>query len=275
MVLLAEGPVPLPKLFSESNDPWHSWRKVVSLWRGLPASQWFGILETMRIRHLGFWAGVDAVTVLDRESGGPLNVGESVGFELRGDIDVQPFITDPYQVEVPAGTVAHQMLRSLALQANGTGSRMALILSPYLKYVSHDLGTWYVDGEERSWIEAHEVLKLRLTTVDQLSIPEVEDRLRAYEHLLFKGKLDSVTVLTLHQVMEDLRAWPPHLGSRIRKKLKSKVRESLNSGIQTTGAAPAVRESFQRLHGEILTYLDQDANGELDALSGDLYFEIF
>ena len=253
LILLAEEPIPLPELFPESKDPWHSWRKVVSLWRGLPASQWFGILETIRVRHLGFWDGEGAVTVLGRESGGPLNVGESVGFELRGDIDVQPSITDPYQVELPAGTVAHQMLRSLALQANGTGSRMALILSPYLKHVSHDLGTWHLDDEEHSWIEAHEVLKLRLSPVDQLSTAEVEDRLRTYKRLLSRGRLDPVLILVLHQVMEDLRAWPPHLRGRLQADLKSKVRESLSVGIRTTDATPAIKESFDRLRAEFPT----------------------
>ncbi|AFR08206.1 NACHT domain-containing protein [Nocardiopsis alba] len=278
-VLLAEGPIPFRELYPESTDPWHAWRRTVSLWRSLPTAQWFGILDTARVRHLGFWENENPVTVLDRERGEPVNLGECTGFELRGDVDADPGIENPYEVEIPTGTVAARLLRSTALRANGTASRLALILSPYLRHVSDDLGTWYVDRDEdgeRSWILAHDILRLRLEPIDTLTAEQVDERLSCYRRLL-KEKVreqvvldpgvekrrvvDNATLTVLRQAYEDLRSWPSHADLRCKSELASLTQRTVRALSRTSFPSAEITESFARLRHEILAFLGEDADG--------------
>ncbi|MEU2941736.1 hypothetical protein ABZ620_12255 [Nocardiopsis alba] len=277
-VLLAEGPIPFRELYPESTDPWHAWRRTVSLWRSLPTAQWFGILDTARVRHLGFWENENPVTVLDRERGEPVNLGECTGFELRGDVDATPGIENPYEVEIPTGTVAARLLRSTALRANGTASRLSLILSPYLRHVSDDLGTWYVDRDEdgeRSWILAHDILRLRLEPLDTLTAEQVDERLSCYRRLLREKVREQVVldpgveerrvadkaILTvLRQAYEDLRSWPSHADMRCRSELASLTQRTVRTLSRSSFPSPEIAESFARLRHEILAFLGEDAD---------------
>ncbi|MYR34632.1 hypothetical protein GTW20_20870 [Nocardiopsis alba] len=261
-VLLAEEPIPFRELYPESTDPWHAWRRTVSLWRSLPTAQWFGILDTARVRHLGFWENEAPVTVLDRERGGPVNLGECTGFELRGDVDAAPGIENPYEVEIPTGTVAARLLRSTALRANGTASRLALILSPYLRHVSDDLGTWYVDRDEdgeRSWILAHDILRLRLEPIDTLTAEQVDERLSCYRRLLNRD-LDRATLVTLRQACEDLRSWPEPRHNEQRHALSRIVQRTFREGRSAFAESAEVKGSFRRLRNEVLSFLGKDAD---------------
>ncbi|WP_017582985.1 NACHT domain-containing protein [Nocardiopsis valliformis] len=214
LVLVSEEPIAVESLYPEGGDPWHSWRRTVSLWRALPASQWFGILDLVRMRHIGYWEGEQSYSALSRERQEPVNLGECVGFELRADSPGAPAILNPYEVEVSYGTVASRLLRSTAMRANGTASRLATILTPYLRYVSEDLGTWYADEDGSAWVEAHEVLRLRLEPVGQLDDERVAERLQSYKRLLAPTSLGRVELLILRQVAEDLRLWPARLAGR-------------------------------------------------------------
>ncbi|GAB3742979.1 NACHT domain-containing protein [Nocardiopsis nanhaiensis] len=209
LVLVRDEPIELADLFPDRQDPWQDWRRTVSLWRALPAAQWFGILDTMRLRHLGYWEGETPVTVLERERGEPFNLGECVGFELRSDTDGEPANINPYEVTVPSGTVTARLLRSMAMRANGTASRLALILTPYLRFVSDDLATWYSDREtDQSWVEAHEVLRLRLEPIGLVPADRIGERIRGYERLLSTSGLGRVELTVLRQALEDLHLWP-------------------------------------------------------------------
>jgi hypothetical protein len=214
LALVSEEPVPLERLHPDTGDPWQAWRRTVSLWRALPSAQWFGLMDVVRLRHLGFWEGEEPVTVLARERGEPYNLGECVGFELRSDTVGEPANINPYEVTVPHGSVTARLLRSIAMRANGTGSRLALVLTPYLRYVSDDLGTWYSDTDGHSWVEAHEVLRLRLEPVDQLDDARLAERVRSYERLLGTSTLGRIELLALRQAVEDLGSWPARLNRR-------------------------------------------------------------
>ncbi|GAA1466982.1 hypothetical protein NE857_12870 [Nocardiopsis exhalans] len=214
LVLVSEEPIPLENLYPDSGDPWHAWRQTVSLWRALSASQWFGILDFVRMRHIGYWEGEQPYSALSREREEPVNVGECVGFELRADSPGDPATLNPYKVEVSFGTVTSRLLRSTAMRANGTASRLAMTLTPYLRYVSEDLGTWYSDKEGSAWVEAHEVLRLRLEPIGQLDDERVVERLQSYKRLLTPSSLGRIELLTLRQATEDLRLWPARLDGR-------------------------------------------------------------
>ncbi|MBQ1084519.1 NACHT domain-containing NTPase [Nocardiopsis sp. B62] len=257
LVLVLDEPVRLETLFPGERNPWHSWRKTVALWRALPAPQWFGVLGTLRMRHLGYWEGSEPVTVLTRERGEPFNVGEAVGFELRADISGEAANINPYEVTVPSGTVTSRLLRSMALRANGTASRLALVLTPYLKHISDDLGTWYTAEGRKPWIESHEVLRLRLEPIDLLPTELVSERLSSYSGLLFRDKPDRVVLTVLRQALEDLRSWPNHLGPDSRLKLSQMVQKALRGVHRSPTTPQEVWDSFQRLRGELMTLLGQ------------------
>jgi hypothetical protein len=212
LVLSAQKPLDLGTLFPEAHDPWHAWRTTVAQWRAMPSSQWYGLLDTLRVRHHGYWEGTAPFTTIEREDHSPINVGECLGFELRVDVDNEPSVINPYEITVPYSSVTSALLRSTALRANGTASRMSLILLPYLRHVSRDLGTWYPDAETgSSWIAAHEVLRLRLepATVD---LPK---RMDSYRRLLTGGNFSGIELVALRQAAEDLATLPtgsePHL----------------------------------------------------------------
>ncbi|MEU3016930.1 hypothetical protein ABZ635_05975 [Nocardiopsis sp. NPDC007018] len=214
LVLASEEPIPLERLYPDNTDTWHSWRHTVSLWRALPPSQWFGIVDLVRMRHLGYWDLRRPHSVLSRDHGEPVNLGECVGFELRADSPGNPATFNPYEVEVPYRTVSSRLLRSTAIRANGTASRLALLLTPYMRHVSHDIGTWLADEDGKAWVETHEVLRLRLEPLDQLTEHQLTERLRSYERLLAGPVLGGVELVTLRQAMEDLALWPSHLDRR-------------------------------------------------------------
>ncbi|MEU3306660.1 hypothetical protein [Nocardiopsis sp. NPDC006832] len=260
LVLLTEEPVPLTELYHDVPDPRQTWRRMVGLWRLLPASQWFGILETVRVRHLGFWESQDPVSVLERERGGPVNLGECTGFELRHEAHAAPSYINPYEIEIPAGTVAHRFLRSLTLRVNGTGSRLALTLSPYLKHVSHELGRFVAKdpGEEGVWEVAHDVLRLRLEPLDGLSAEQVDERLTRYRRLL-AFDAGGVTLTVLRQALEDLRSWPEPRHGEQRQTLARMAQDALREAGNRSAETPEVMESLRRLRGEIFRFLERDA----------------
>ncbi|WP_017544718.1 NACHT domain-containing protein [Nocardiopsis prasina] len=261
LILVSEEPVALENLFPDTGDPWQAWRQTVSLWRALPASQWFGILDIIRMRHVGYWDSEHPLSMLSRNRGEPMNLGECVGFELRADAPGDtPTTLNPYEVEVPYGTVSSRLLRSTAMRANGTASRLALLLTPYLRYVSDDIGTWYTDGGGNAWVEAHEVLRLRLEPIDQIPEAMVADRLHSYSRLMFRDAPDQVVLTVLRQALEDLRSWPHHLSPDSRRKLSQMVQKALRGVHRSPTTPQEVWDSFQRLRGELMTLLGKLEN---------------
>lgn len=262
LILVSEDPVQLESLFPEASDPWHAWRRTVSLWRALSATQWFGIIDFMRMRHIGYWKGERPYSALSRDHGEPVNVGECVGFELRADSPGDPATLNPYKVEVPYSTVVSRLLRSTAMRANGTASRMALLLTPYLRYVSDDLGTWYSDGNKKSWVETHEVLRLRLEPIDQLPVELLSDRMNSYSRLVFRDEPDQVVLTVLRQAVEDLRSWPAHLGANSRLALSTMIQKALRTMLRSGNTPKPIWDSFQRLRSELLPLLADDENSD-------------
>ncbi|GAB2500302.1 NACHT domain-containing protein [Nocardiopsis aegyptia] len=240
LVLVARRPLRLEELFPDARDRWHAWRATVAQWRALPSSQWFGVMDTLRIRHHGYLEGRDAFTSIEREDRSPVVVGECLGFELRADVDTDPSVADPYQVTVPCLSVTSELLRSMALQANSTASRMSLILLPYLKHVSPDVGTWHTDQELGSaWIEAYEVLRLRLGPAEE----KAHDRVDSYRRLLQQPRFGEVQLLALRQAAEDLALLRP--GSHERSTLAEVVRHYLTEELPTTIGDSPVPAAFR------------------------------
>jgi hypothetical protein len=167
LVALVCGEIDLSELFPGSADVWHSWRGLVGLWRGLPRDEWYGLVDTLRIRHLGYWhddaADSSALegespdeptpdteparTVLARETRTPVNVGECVGYELRSDVSETLAINNPYALSVPFEGETSRLLRSMVFSANGTAGRLVVPLLPYLEHVGTDLVTWHLDRD--------------------------------------------------------------------------------------------------------------------------------
>jgi hypothetical protein len=131
------------------------------------------------------------------------------------------------------------------MRANGTASRMAMVLSPYLRYVSEDLGTWYADEEGGAWVEAHEVLRLRLEPVDQIDDERVSERLQSYKRLLTPSSLGRIELLTLRQATEDLRLWPARLDGRTL--LVQEVVDFLNRCTEIIGSTQEARSRVRTL----------------------------
>ncbi len=249
LVLVSEEPVPLESLHPDTTDPRQAWRQTVSLWRAMPSAQWFGFLDAVRLRHLGFWEGDEPVTVLTRECREPYNLGECVGFELRSDTSGEPANINPYEVTVPHGSMSARLLRSIAMRVNGSGSRLALLLAPYLRYVSNDLGTWYEDESGNSWVEAHEVLRLRLEPIEQLDDEQLVRRLLSYDRLFGTTSLGRIELLTLRQAAEDLRSWPARLDRRTL--LEKKVVEFLNHCKEIVSGPQVPRSSVRMLFEQL------------------------
>ncbi|WDZ93086.1 NACHT domain-containing NTPase [Nocardiopsis sp. HUAS JQ3] len=214
LCLVRQEPVDIRELFPDSPETLQDWQHTAALWRTLPGTEWFSIVATLRVRHLDGWSEERPATVVDLDDSSPVNVGESMGFELRMNTDARPSVLDPYEITVPHNTTTSRLLRSTAMRVNGTSARFLLGLLPYLRYVSNDLATWYsqitteleVDTEsetetETTWSELHEVLRLRL-------IPAAEnplERLEAYKRLLLSSRaLGRVEHLVLRQAVEDL-----------------------------------------------------------------------
>ncbi|MFE3457058.1 NACHT domain-containing protein [Nocardiopsis aegyptia] len=258
LVLVARRPLRLEELFPDARDRWHAWRATVAQWRALPSSQWFGVLDTLRIRHHGYLEGRDAFTSIEREDRSPVVVGECLGFELRADVDDDPSVADPYQVTVPYLSVTSELLRSMALQANSTASRMSLILLPYLKHVSPDLGTWYTDTDtdtNASWIEAHEVLRLRLEPPDWRS----RERLDSYRRLLRSRGFGPLELLVLRQAAEDLADLPE--GSATHEALSLLVHGYISESALRQGALSS--EQVRPVFAALRCHIDPDLRRDI------------
>ncbi|MDA8369511.1 MAG: ATP-binding protein [Nocardiopsaceae bacterium] len=200
LVLVADEEIDLTELYPDVTSARYEWRSLVGLWRALHPGQWFGILSTVRLRYLGYWGGEPRI-VVQRENGDPVNVGECVGFELRVDVTNRLSINDPYQVTVPYESVASRLLRSMALRVNGTACHIVLMLLPYLRHVSADLGEWFLDNDtDTAWAEVPDILELRLAPATH----DPDTRIRRYVRLLSTKRLGRLELLVLRQAAEDL-----------------------------------------------------------------------
>lgn len=202
LCLVRSEPIDARELFPEADEPDQALQGTTTLWRALSGSEWFSILSALRVRHLNGWRndGPVAVTVIEREDGSPVSLGECMGFELRSNNDAIPSVIDPYDVSVPYDTVTSRLLRSMAMRVNGTAARFMFGLLPYLRHVSDDLGYWYTDGNPEVWSEAHEIMRLRLEPATE----HPEQRLRTYRRLLWQRTLGRLELVALRQAAEDL-----------------------------------------------------------------------
>ncbi|GLU45848.1 NACHT domain-containing protein [Nocardiopsis ansamitocini] len=195
--------VDVRELYPTGAGSWQEWRGLVGLWRSMRTDEWHGTVDTVRVRHLDCWGG-EPRTVVERETGEPVNVGECVGFELRADVTIPLAVNNPYLITVPYEGVSSKLLRSIALRVNGTAARMTLMLLPYLRHVSSDLGTWFTghddEGSLIGWAEAHDILELRLGDASFHS----DERIARYERLLATSRLGRIELLVLRQAAEDL-----------------------------------------------------------------------
>ncbi|MEU0241488.1 hypothetical protein ABZ234_27705 [Nocardiopsis sp. NPDC006198] len=203
LVLVRQEPVNALELFPGAEEPDQFLRGTTSMWRLLPGSEWYSIMSAIRVRHLDGWSEDGVVTVLEREDGSPVDVGECMGFELSRRRHPGPVVMDPYGVTVPYDSVTSRLIRSMAMRVNGTAARFAIGLVPYLRHVSDDLGTWYQDPkDDRVWAELHEVQRLRMEP------PQLHphQRLDSYRRLLSQTSLGRLELITLTQAAADLAA---------------------------------------------------------------------
>ncbi|QVQ53024.1 ATP-binding protein [Spiractinospora alimapuensis] len=212
LVLVSPEPIDIAELFPDAEDSRAAWRGQAGQWLDLPWDGWHGMLDTVRLRHTAADDG-SLVSVVERERGDPLNVGECLGLEMRhaGDID----IVDPRAIEVPAAGITGRLLRSIALRVNGTAARTTLTLLPYLRHVSDLLTEWFDDAVDAGvlWSQTHDILELRLAPPST----DPRGRLTRYERLLATRTLGRIELLTLRQATEDLavlkhRPSPPPTG---------------------------------------------------------------
>jgi hypothetical protein len=238
LVLVAEGPVDLAELFPDAPAPWEELRWLAGLWRAMGGGQWGGTLDTLRVRHLDYLAdGGARRSVVERERGEPVNIGECVGFELRADVDSEPDIIDPYSLELPFhDSVLSRLARSMALRVNGTSSRLLISLLPYLRYTDADI-RWRVESDHvrgvAGWAGSHDLLYLRLA-------PPTDDgdrRSRVYRRLFADRVLGRPQLVALRQAAEDLALLPRD--APLRTELLSLVFEFLYSlaGADLRGAS--------------------------------------
>ncbi|MFD6950125.1 hypothetical protein A6A08_16265 [Nocardiopsis sp. TSRI0078] len=204
LCLVRGEPVDVRELFPDAHEPDQALQGTATLWRTLPGAEWFSIVSTLRVRHLHGWDEGGPTTVIEREDGSPVNVGECMGFELRANRDVGPDVVDPYGITVPYESVSSRLLRSMAMRVNGTAARFLFGLLPYLRHVSDDLATWYSDAppgkDDTVWSEAYEIMRLRLEPVHH----DPEGRLDGYRRLLSPQTLGRRELLVLKQAAEDL-----------------------------------------------------------------------
>ena len=187
------------------------WRATASLWRTLPGSEWFTILDTLRLRHLA-----NGRSVLRLEDHSRVNVGESMGFELRGDPDLHSSVLDPYAMSTVSFTPTGQMLRSMALRVNGTAALLTMGVLPHLEVDPSGLGVWAGpwDTGGAPWSPGHELLLLRLLPDET----ERTRRLAAYRRFLWFDDgmvLGRTGLLVLRQAAEDLSTLAPDNGHRV------------------------------------------------------------
>ena len=205
LCLVREEPVDVRELFPHADEPDQALQRTSTLWRTLAGAEWFSILSTLRVRHLNGWDEDGPTTVIGREDGSPVNVGECMGFELRAGQGHDLDVIDPYDVTVPYESVTSRLLRSMSLRVNGTAARFLFGLLPYLRHVGDDLATWYSDlplHRTTVWSETHEVMRLRLEPAHH----DPKGRLRSYRRLLLSSGrvLGRMELLILKQAAEDL-----------------------------------------------------------------------
>ncbi|WP_246334399.1 NACHT domain-containing protein [Spinactinospora alkalitolerans] len=201
LALVAQEDVDLAELYPDAAVPWQEWRGLAGLWRSMPGDDWHGTLDAVRVRHLGYWSDENPRTVLCKESGDPVNIGECVGFELHADAAADLSITDPYGITVPYEGVTSRVLRSMAVRAHGSVSRSVLMLGPYLANVGADVSTWLLDPEtDTAWTEVHDILELRLAPPGE----DPDGRIRRYARLLSNSrKLGRLELTVLRQAAEE------------------------------------------------------------------------
>ncbi|GAA3981750.1 NACHT domain-containing protein [Thermobifida alba] len=247
LLVLVADEVGLDELFPDSGQPWLPWREVAGTWRALSGDEWFGFMDTVRLRHLGHWEEDGTPrALLVRERREPVNVGECVGFELRVNAAGRLDITDPYTVTVDYDGTTSRLLRSLGLRMQGWTARLVLMLGPYLKYASADLGTWISEpdlasalstrraGEPLpvlSWSEISDVLELRLGPPGDEE--NQRNRGNRYARLLRGRQLGRLELAVLRQAAEEL------------------------SARRTQTSAPAAVGAHTALRSVILSYLER------------------
>jgi hypothetical protein len=214
LVLVADEPVDLAELFPDAPLPWQELRSLVGSWRAMAGSQWGGTLDTIRVRHLDHWSdGGSPRSVLERERGEPVNVGECIGFELRVDQRGPVDVAEPYGITLPFASTTSRLLRSAALRVHGTSGRFVLMLLPYLRFAGTDLADWYLDPETAApdggvrtaaWAEAHDLLLLRLGP----TVGHEHDRRRRLARLLSNRGLGRLELLALQQIAEEIDLSP-------------------------------------------------------------------
>ena len=205
LVLLSEEPVEVRTLHPDTERPLREWGATASLWSTLPEVEWDSLRSTLRMRHRRSNDGTELVSVIGKETQGPVDVGECVGFSLFAGGTPLPLTADPYGLTLPYTYLFSELLRTTALRVGSTAAWMTLDLLPYLRHVGSDLGgtAWYGFGneEETMWTVPHELLQLLLAPVH--TAPET--RLTAYRNLLRPGlHLSRPQLLALRRAAEDL-----------------------------------------------------------------------
>ncbi|WP_304454412.1 NACHT domain-containing NTPase [Nocardiopsis sp. YSL2] len=234
LCLVRENPVDARELFPDAPEPDQALQHVTSLWRTLAGSEWFSIVSALRVRHLNGWDEDGPVTLIRLEDGSPVDVGECVGFEIRANQEVTPSMVDPYGITVPYKSTTSRLLRSTAMRVNGTAARFTLGLLPYLRHVSSDLATWYLDPHRLdSWTELHEILRLRLEPVTE----DPDGRVAGYRRLLSQRSLGRIELVVLRQAAEDLALLAR--GTEFRESLLEVLRSYL-SNVESIVAGPAL-----------------------------------
>ncbi|WP_087100193.1 NACHT domain-containing NTPase [Nocardiopsis sp. JB363] len=240
LLLIARGEqVDIAELFTESAaepSTLHQWRAAASLWRALPGTDWFTVLDTLRVRHLK-----DGRSLLRSEDLSRVNVGESLGFELRRNPALLAKVIDPYAISVPIHTQTGQMLRSMALRANGTAALLAISFLPALRLnrMGLELQRWFLEPSESSkmeitaWSPTHELLLLRLLP-DRTEWPRRLDAYRRFLRFDNHGPLGQTGLAVLRQAAEDLKTTDPY--SEYGKELVELVTDFLKQN--TAAAAP-------------------------------------
>ncbi|WP_017569765.1 NACHT domain-containing protein [Nocardiopsis halotolerans] len=272
LCLVREDPVDVRELFPDSPDTLQDWQHTAALWRTLPGTEWFSIVATLRVRHLGGWADDGAVTVVGLDDSSPVNVGESMGFELRMNVDAEPDVLDPYEITVPHDTTTSRLLRSTAMRVNGTAARFLLGLLPYLRHVSDDLATWYWgprSHRESFWLNVHEVLRLRLVPAAQ----NPGERLETYGRFFTGHVLGPSEHLALRQAVEDLNL--PSVDSGFVDRLQRLLESYLSRVTEVvTGPQPNAAVVAPTLRG-LRSFVSQETLSRvLDLVQGNTLPEI-
>ncbi|MDS1268877.1 hypothetical protein RIF23_01060 [Lipingzhangella sp. LS1_29] len=216
----------ITELMPDDASPLEAWTSEANLWRGcLADEEWYGLMTVVRVRHLGYGHGTNTPrTLLERERGQQVNVGECVGFDLLAGPDIDSrAVCDPYRLWLPAEQVTARLLRSIALRGNGTAARLTLALLPYLEHVDSDPLRWIEDPTgtaptmrpetpdstsvappRPTELAAQRVLDLRLApiTADPRHSVDHVRALLAASTLLGRREL-----LALRQAVEGLRLW--------------------------------------------------------------------